>query len=314
MATYLETNETGNREDLWDVLVNISPEKTPFQTLIKDNARTAKGVYHEWSFDVLAAADGDNAAVEGADASSATLVAPTRVGNYTQIFEKTVQVSGTQETVVTAGKKSEMAYQIAKGMSELKRDIEHSISQNNASVAGSTRKSAGAESWLTTNATRSTDGSPAGADGGFSSGIVAAPTDDSSTVSLTEAMYKTNIQNIWTEGGDATHTLCAGGQKVNISAFTGSATKYHEMKDQTVFQGVDIYVSDFGTHTIIPSQFMRSSTVLNIDPDYWALATLRPMVKNELSSTGDSEKVQLLSELTLVCMNEAASGSISDLS
>ena len=118
MATYLTyTDKVGdiqqsNREDLTDVIYNISPTDTPFMSTIGKS--TAKGTYHEWQVDELADAVDDNAAVEGADATAMALNPTTRVGNRTQISQKTIQIAGTQEIVDKAGKKSEKAYQLAK--------------------------------------------------------------------------------------------------------------------------------------------------------------------------------------------------------
>ena len=74
MATYQTYQSVGNREDLTDVIYNISPTDTPFMSSVGKTKATA--VYHEWQTDSLAAASTSNAAVEGADATSATL-APT---------------------------------------------------------------------------------------------------------------------------------------------------------------------------------------------------------------------------------------------
>jgi hypothetical protein len=58
---------------------------------------------------------------------------------------------------------------------------------------------------------------------------------------------------------------------------------------------------------------MRSRDALVLDPEYAALAYLRPFVTNELARTGDSEKTQIIAELTLQVSNEAAHGGIYDL-
>jgi len=71
---------------------------------------SADNTYHEWSTDILAAADGTNAAVEGADATDTSFSAPNRNGNYTQISTKTLNVSGTSGAVDAAGMKTIEAY------------------------------------------------------------------------------------------------------------------------------------------------------------------------------------------------------------
>jgi hypothetical protein len=71
---------------------------------------TADNTYHEWQTDILADANGSNAAVEGADATDTAFVAPSRCGNYTQISTKTLNVSGTSGAVDAAGMKTIEAY------------------------------------------------------------------------------------------------------------------------------------------------------------------------------------------------------------
>jgi hypothetical protein len=86
MAVYQTYQSIGNRDDLTDMIYNISPTDTPFMSSIGKTKATA--VNHEWQTDSLAAATIANAAVEGADASSATLAPTTRIGNRTQIVQK----------------------------------------------------------------------------------------------------------------------------------------------------------------------------------------------------------------------------------
>ena len=150
MPTYTAHSAIGQREDLTDVIYNISPTETPFMSSIGKAKATA--VYHEWQTDSLAAATTANAAVEGADATSATLSPTTRLGNYTQIIQKTVQVSGTVDAVNKAGRKSEKAYQLAKASAELKRDLESILLSNQGKAVGDSssnaRKMGSVLSWI----------------------------------------------------------------------------------------------------------------------------------------------------------------------
>ena len=152
MPTFTAHSAIGQREDLTDIIYDISPTETPFMSSIGKTKATA--VYHEWQTDSLAAATTANAAVEGADATSATLSPTVRLGNYTQIIQKTVQVSGTLDTVNKAGRKSEKAYQLAKASAELKRDLETILLANQGRSAGTStvaRKLGSILSWIKTN-------------------------------------------------------------------------------------------------------------------------------------------------------------------
>lgn len=310
MATLITNQTTHIREDLADVISNISPEKTPFKTEIGKSK--ASNTYHEWMRDELAAPNKNNAALEGDDANIVALDVPERLGNYTQIFEKAFSVSGTLRSVNTAGAKDELARQVAKKGAEINRDIESALVSANSSNAQSgttARKLGGAEAWIKTNALHGTDGATAG----FSGSTVGAVT--AGTVRpLTEAMFNDMVEKVWSEGGDTRLVIAPGKLKQTISGFTGNGTKYQSADSQTIYQGVDYYVSDFGKHQIIPHHFMSTTTVIAFDASLWNLATLRSMKKVDLAKTGDSDKKMLITEITLECTNEKGNGKIADVS
>ena len=99
MAQYTY-NEPTNREDLTDVVTNISPTQTPITSMI--GKTKANATYHEFPEDVLADAAA-NAHVEGEKDTAVAAAARTRSGNYTQIMKKGYIVSNTQQAVKTAG-------------------------------------------------------------------------------------------------------------------------------------------------------------------------------------------------------------------
>ena len=120
--TYSTYDAVGEREDLSNVIYNISPTDTPFMSAIAK--AKASFTNHEWQKDSLAAASGTNAAIEGNEVTFAAPSATTRLGNYSQIAVKSVIVSGTLEATNKAGRNNELAYQISKASKELKRDME----------------------------------------------------------------------------------------------------------------------------------------------------------------------------------------------
>lgn len=307
--------QVGIREDLSDIIYDISPMDTPF---LSNAGRTkAKQTYHEWQTDALAAAAA-NRKIEGDDPTAVAINATVRVGNYTQISEKTVIVSGTADAVNKAGRKSELSYQVAKRGKEIKRDMEYALTRNQASSAGGAsvaRSLASVESWLATNK-KSVGQGTAQTTPGFSAGTVAAPTDSSATGTFTEADLKLVISECWTAGGDPRIVMVGPKTKQIISGFQGIATQYREnkgLKQATIVGAADVYISDFGDHRIVPNRFSRDQTALVLDMDYWAVAYLRPFKIEELAKTGDSEKRMLIVEYTLEAKNEAASGKVTDI-
>lgn len=294
----------GIAESFEDVIFNISPEETPLLTLAKRTTATQQ--YHQFQTDSLAA-PAVNAQLEGDDATFATLAATTVLGNYCQIARKTVQISGTYDAVKKYGRKSQVAYQLMKAGKELKKDIDYSLSRNSASRAGSAgtaRLSAGMESWIAGNRVKQNTGATTP---GFSTGTVTAPTDGTAKT-FTEAVFKTALAAAWTDGGNPTTILMSATNKARFSAFAGIATKYNDVtsKSAQIIGSADIYVSDFGNHTVQLSRQMRDNAVLCIDPDYVSVAFLRPIQKEQLAKTGDSEKHQMLAEFTLVVNNPDA--------
>lgn len=315
-GTFQTAQAIGNREDLEDMIWDISPTETPFASSVSKGKAKAK--FHEWQTDALDAA-GDNAQVEGDDATTNAATPTVRLRNYCQILAKVARVSGTQEAVDKAGRASEMAYQVKKRMEELKRDLEYMLVRNNASSGGSASvqaRSAGLESWIVTNRTSVGTGT-AQTTPGYSGGTVAAPTDSTVAGTLTESALKAVIQACWTAGGDPKVLMVGPATKSKVStAFSGIATRFRDVpsgKQAQIISGVDLYVSDFGEHKLVPNRFMRDRNILVLDMDYWQLAQLRPLKSWELAKTGDSERRQLLMECTLVARNEAASGKVADI-
>ena len=316
MPTYTKYDAVGQREDLSDVIYNISPTDTPIMSSIGKTKATA--VNHEWQTDSLAAATTSNALVEGADATSATMSPTTRLGNLTQIVGKTVQVSGTLESVDKAGRKSEKAYQLAKASAEIKRDIETIITANQAKVAGdgssTARKMSSLLSFIKTNTSVGTGTTTNGADPTTIG--VSARVDSDATRTFTEAMLKEVVREVFASGGTPSVLMVSPALKQTVSGFTGlAATRYQApvSGQATILAGADIYQSDFGQISIVPNRFMRSRDALVLDPEYAALAYLRPFQTIELAKAGDSDKTQILAELTLEVRNEAAHGGVFDL-
>ena len=315
-GTFQTFQAIGNRESLSEIIYDISPTETPFSSRVKKGK--AKATLEEWQTDALDSAAA-NAQVQGDDATTNTATPTVRLRNYTQILSKTARVSGTQEVVDKAGRDSEMADQIRKRMSELKRDLEFACVRNAQSTAGTASVAAtmaGIESWLATNKTSVGTGT-AQTTPGYASGTVLAPTDSTVAGTLTEAALKSVIQAIWTAGGDAKLLMVGPATKAKMSAaFTGIATRFIDVKkgqQAEITAGADVYVSDFGRHEIVPNRFMRDQNILCLDMEYWELAQLRPLKVTDLAKTGDSERKQLLMEVTLKVLNEKASGKVTDV-
>ncbi len=315
MAAYDRYTAVGAREDLTDVIYDISPTDTPIMSSIGKTKATS--VFHEWQTDALAAATTSNALVEGASATEATLSPTVRLGNYTQIVGKTVMVSGTLLASDLAGRKSEMAYQLAKASAEIKRDIETIITANQGQTAGTSGSAARKMGSLLSYIKSNTNVSAGTTAGGDPTTLGVSTRTDGTTRTFTETILKDVIKQVFEEGGTPSVLMVSPALKQTVSAFTGLAAQRYQVPTSgqaTILAGADLYQSDFGVLQIVPNRFMRTRDALVLDPEYAALAYLRPFQTNDIAKVGDAEKKQILAELTLEVRNEAAHGGAFDLS
>lgn len=315
MATPANTTSTydavGNRESLSDMIYDVSPTETPFISSI--SRETTTSTLHEWQTDTLAAA-ANNAVIEGDDATTTAATPTVRLGNYTQISSKVPRVTRTQRQVNSAGRGDELDYQIMKSAKELKNDMEVALLSNKAKVAGSesvARELAGIGSWIATNES-------IGATGAAPTGDGTDARVDGTQRALDEAFLKSVLSSCWDNGGNPDTIMVGSFNKQAMSGFVnggaaGAAQRVVNGDASRINTAVDIYVSDFGELRVVPNRFMRARDMLVLQMDMWALASITDFEETPLAKTGDSDRVQILSEYTLVSRNEKASGIVADL-
>ena len=310
VATY---DAVGNREDLSDMIWDVSPSETPLLSAMKKTKAT--GTNHTWQEDSLGVAAA-NAHVEGDDANPADPAATTLLSNYTQIFKKHAVVSGTQEAVDKAGRKSEMAFQVAKRMKEIKLDIEYSMFGNgvangigNAKAAGNNttaRESGSIETFLTSNVSVGATGA---ASAGNGTGVMTTGTDRD----LSEAIIASALETAYTNGADPKLLAVSAVNKGVVGDFTaGGATRYVSTDSSSLNVSIDVYEGDFHHLKIVPCRNIIGDNVYAIDPEYLAFAELRSLSSKDLAVTGDSMRKEIVCEGTLQVSTEAAHVLIAD--
>lgn len=307
-STFSTYTAVGNREDLSDIIYDVSPAETPYLSSMPKG--TATSTKHEWQTRALTAASGSNAVIEGDDATTDASTANARVYNYSQISDKVARVTGTQEVVNKAGRKSEMALQMADRMKELKRDVETTLLQNVAYVAGTdtlARKAAGLSTYIITNASKASDATFATGNG-----------SDIHTVGTARALQESFVETVlalaWDNGGTPTKGFLNSFQKRKFAAFSGSSTKTSDGSKAKVVNNVDIYIDPLGTEiSLVPCRQMPAGSIFFVDPDYVKFCTLRDFSTKDLAKTGDSERKQILVEYTQEVCNQKAHAAVYDL-
>jgi hypothetical protein len=293
-------NIKGQREDLIDVIYNIDPYDTPFVSAT--SVGSASAITHEWQTDELRA-PGPNAQIEGEDATIRPGTFTTVLNNVCQISDETLQITGTVDAVKKAGRKSELAYQLAKKGKELLMDIEYALigapqakTQRNSSTAGTLGN---IFSYYKTNGSLGAGGVAPVGDG---SNVGTAGTDRV----LTEDLILDASEKIWQNGGKANTIHTSSTLKRVISeTFVGRATEVTlDSAANTVSQTVDVYETDWGVYKIMANRHFAAKTLFLFDPSMHSLNYLRAFRQYPLAKTGDSEKRQLLAEYTLRVNNE----------
>ena len=326
MAIVTNTEQTYQlkraRETYSDVISMISPEETPFQSMIGKSS--VAGTHPEWNTDTLATPNPANAVVEG-DTYTFGAVSPTlRVGNYTQILRKEWSVSETAEKVDKAGQRSELARQRMKKGKEIKKDLEAVLLSNQASSTGATatpRLLGGLPTWLTSNDNRGTGG----ADGGFNTGtgLTVAKTDGTKRA-FSKSIMDNMFQLAYGNGGKAGVLMVSPYVKTVFSSFMSDPSvapqrmTTRDNRQATIIGAADSYLGDFGMYDVVPNRVMATSAALAgnaycIDPDLLSVGVLRPINEVTAARISDATQKVLITEVTLLVTNEAGIGTAADL-
>jgi hypothetical protein len=302
------------REQFSNAIYMISPEETPFLSLVE--RESIDGKHPEWQTDVLATPVITNQQLEGDEYAYTTIAATTRIGNYTEIARKSYLIAGSEEKNTKAGPQSELGRERVKKGKELKTDMEVSLLANKGSVVGTTaviRKTAGFAAWVTTNDQRGATGT----DGGFSGGTVTAGTPGTQRA-FTKPFLDAAILSAYTAGGSPSVLMVSPYVKTVFSSFMQSAntsviqSRVEHENQATIYAAADTYRSDFGLIDIMPNRQLAragataASTAYLIDLDKVAVGMYRDIFEDRPAKTGDAEKRVLLCEYALIMKNEAA--------
>lgn len=297
------------REDLSDIIYDISPMDTIFMT--RAGRGSADSTTHEWQTDVLTA-PAANAQIEGDAFSAQSRSLPSRLKNYTQISTKNIEVTGTAEKVNKAGMSSMMAYHTARAAKEQKRDMETAMLGNNPASAGSSvspRVAAGVPNWLYSANHIKLSGQTVWSTTAPVSGFATATIPGASTTAFTETDLKAMLQQAWSNGGEVDTVLCNAAVYQTISGFTGLATRFRDVgsrQQAQIIGAADLYVSPFGSHKIVLSRYIMAASCYALDMSSWQVDYLRPFKTVPIAKVGDSDREMLLAEWTLVAKTPLA--------
>ena len=286
----------GNRQDISDIITNISPSDTPLYSRIGRTRATA--VTHEWLEDTLGT-PGPNAQNEGYTYFTMDVNPRTLLNNYTQIMHRGIHVTDTQEVVLKHGVRKETAYQMAKTLKELAFDCEQALITQNTKILGGmpplpARQFGGLPYWIVTNI--------------FNNNGILRP--------LTFDLINTALEQTWIGGGKPSILLVSPRNKRVISTFTAGNIKYMEgNKTRRLTQMISVLETDFGTLQCITDRFMPTDNrdIYGLSPEYIKKAFLRNFKTGDVPKINDMGRRIVNGEWTLEMRAEKAHFKIEDL-
>lgn len=278
------------REDLLDVLADISPDETPLLTLF--GTSTARGTLHEWLNYNVTRPSSVSANIEGADETYADLSVPSRTNNITQIITQSIQVSRTERRVNVAAVNDPFAFQKADGLRRLKSKMEFAI-LNAVKASGSSgvaRQMNGVDAFITSVVTARNSGTS------FSEQELNDMASDGYLTVRADKVFDM--------------VLCTVKIKQAIAGFAGNSTRYIDASERRLTKDVLVYDSAVGSHRIMHHRDVQNAagtvTVYGLREDMHRVAYLDKPFFEELAKVGDSDRGHWVTEFTLEVLQEKA--------
>jgi hypothetical protein len=278
--------DLSSRESLADQIKDLDALETYLTSNVGSENITNK--VHSWPVDPITAQTTQTGTVENT-ATSYAATQPTLLTNTTQIIEKGIAVSSTDQNTNHAGFADRFAREKVKKMKEWKNQLELSA------LSGSLVSGTGT-------AARTMKGIR-----GFASTLVSS---HGSGVSLTSAMLNDLLRECWNNGGNHDVILVGAALKSRISMFTQNTTQNVDASEYKSVGRIDVYVSDFGTQEVVANRYVDygavTSNLITFIKDYIALGVLDEVHYEPRAKVGYYELGAVVGEYTAIAKNEAA--------
>jgi len=282
--------DAARREDLLDVMGDVSPDETPLMTLFGTSA--ARGTLHEWLKYNVSRPTSVSSDFEGQDTSFVDLTQPSRVSNKTHIIKQAIQVSRTERKVNVAGMGDPYAFQKADALRQLKMKMEYAILNSTAAsgASGVARTMTGIDAFITSVVTGRNSGTS------FSELELNDMTADAYLSVRADKVFDM--------------VLCTVKIKQAIAGFGGNSTRYIDAKERRLTKDILVYDSAVGSHRIMHHRDVRNTagtvTVYGLREDLHKVAYLDKPMFEELAKIGDADRGHWVTEFTLEVLEEKA--------
>lgn len=232
------------------------------------------------------------ARLEGDDADFGPLLAISAPFNYTSIFQKAVQVSGTQQVISQYGIDDEFQYQANKAVPHLLRLVEgaafHGV--RSAGSASSPRSMGGLGSFITDNTLDA---------GG---GIAKADVD-------------ALMEEIIMDGGHPDLLVMNPRVANDLRSLldNSSFVRVSQSENKLGLDAIERVVTQYGELELVMDRWCPAHTAYILESGKVGFYTLRGFEAKELARSGDSLKGEVVGELSLLVANNKAHGKITGI-
>jgi hypothetical protein len=233
----------------------------------------------------------NNAFLEGVSATDPALGVPSRNYSIVQNMQKHFWVSGRQLAVRHAGLANMLSYQEMKQAKVMNLDIELAMHRGSA-ISGNTNVAPQFNGFLNL--------------GGLNQ------TDCATAVTLTEKVFNNLMELSYSYNCRIREVYANTVIKRTMNGFTTNVTRFIATGERKQVNVLDAYEGDFGIQAIFKSRYQLqtanrlSGSLLAIDPDYFQVGWLRPVVTEELGKDGDRRRMMMVGELTLIARSKQA--------
>lgn len=281
----------GKREDLMDMIALVDAKDTPLTSMAKKGSKPGN-MFFRWQSDSLPTPI-VGGTVDGTDVSAYdnyTVGFRSELANYAQIFRRAVRVSNlTRDIADVAGVRDELAENVSKAITGVKRDMEVTFCSNQLAQADNgtnAYRTAGAQTWISTAGTGTA--TPGDIPAAFRTPTASILTGASSTI--TDSAVQGVVKSIFDQTGhfasfdaivgtDLKRSITANlvgvtslttttGAGITGSGATKVQTFQRDAAADTFIQSLDVFEGDFGLVRLHPTTFMGtiSGTVYTPTP------------------------------------------------
>lgn len=229
--------------------------------------------------------------LEGDDADYVGLNAISTTYNYTGIVQKALNVSGTDEAIDYYGMGSPFAYQAAKAVPELLRNIELQLFHGYRAAGNKSgpiaRSWGGLDVFMGSNTTGSVGG-------------------------ITKADIDFVMEACYGDGGQPNLLVCnqAVAQDLKDIIDSSDFVRVDQSETRLGLGPLQTVSGQFGSLQVVMDRWCPVSKVYLLDPRKIGLFTLRPFGWKPLAVTGDSKKGEVLGEFSLLVAHNEAHGTL----